>query len=126
LQAAELAPAEYMYWHHKGTNALAQNKTSTAVTALARAIALPGAASVCYYNLAMALGAAHETERATMFLQKAIALRPDDPELLVRSVRIMNGWGRRATAIECLRAFTRSGRRRHDVELLLNELLADS
>ena len=125
-QAAELAPAEYMYWHHKGTNALAQNKTSTAVTALARAIALPGAASVCYYNLAMALGAAHETERATMFLQKAIALRPDDPELLVRSVRIMNGWGRRATAIECLRAFTRSGRRRHDVELLLSELLADS
>ena len=125
-QAAELAPTEYMYWHHKGTNALAQNKTSTAVTALARAIALPGAASVCYYNLAMALGAAHETERATMFLQKAIALRPDDPELLVRSVRIMNGWGRRATAIECLRAFTRSGRRRHDVELLLSELLADS
>jgi len=125
-RAAELAPAEYMYWHHKGTNALALNRTSTAITALARAIALPGAASVCYYNLAMALGAARETERATMFLQKAIALRPDDPELLVRSVSIMNGWGRRATAIECLQAFTRSGRRRHDVEVLLSELLADS
>jgi tetratricopeptide (TPR) repeat protein len=124
-QAAELAPSEYIYWHHKGTNALAQNKTSAAIAALARAIALPGAAPVCYYNLAMALGAARETERATMFLQKAIALRPDDPELLGRSVRIMNGWGRRATAIECLRAFTRSGRRSHDVEVLLSELLAD-
>jgi len=125
-QAAELAPTEYMYWHHKGTNALAQKKTSTAIAALARAIALPGAAPVCYYNLAMALGAAGETERATMFLQKAIALRPDDPELLVRSARIMNGWGRRATAIECLRAFARSGRRSHDVEGLLSELVADS
>jgi predicted Zn-dependent protease len=73
----------------------------------------------------MALGAAGETERATMFLQKAIALRPDDPELLLRSVRIMNGWGRRATAIECLRAFARSGKRNHDIEVLLSELLAD-
>ncbi|MCX6083721.1 MAG: tetratricopeptide repeat protein [Caldiserica bacterium] len=124
-QAAELAPTEYIYWHHKGTNALAQNKTPTAIAALARAIALPGAAPVCYYNLAMALGAAGETERATMFLQKAIALRPDDPELLLRSVRIMNGWGRRATAIECLRAFARSGKRNHDIEVLLSELLAD-
>ncbi len=124
-QAAELAPAEYIYWHHKGTNALAQNRTSAAIAALARAIALPGAAPVCYYNLAMALGAAGETERATMFLQKAVALQPDDPGLLVRSVRIMEGWGRRATAVECLRTFARSGRRNHDVELLLSELLAD-
>ena len=124
-QAAELAPAEYMYWHHKGTNALAQKKTSSAIAALARAIALPGAAPVCYYNLAMALGAAGETERATMFLQKAIALRPDDPGLLVRSVTIMNGWGRRATAVECLRAFAHSGRRSRDVELLLDEALVD-
>lgn len=123
--AAELAPAEYMYWHHKGTNALAQNRISAAIAALARAIALPGAAPVCYYNLAMALGAAGETERATMFLQKAVALLPDDPELLVRSVRVMRRWGRRATAVECLRAFARSGRRNHDVELLLSELMAD-
>lgn len=124
-RAAELVPSEYVYWHNKGTNALAQNRTSAAIAALARAVALPGAAPACYYNLAMALGAAGETERATMFLQKAIALRPDDPELLVRSVRIMNGWERRATAVECLRAFARSGRRSHEVELLLSELQAD-
>ncbi|MCX6085444.1 MAG: tetratricopeptide repeat protein [Caldiserica bacterium] len=124
-QAAELAPTEYMFWHHKGTNALAQHKTPAAIAALARAIALPGAAPVCYYNLARALGAAGETERATMFLQKAIALQAEDPELLVRVSRIMNGWGRSATAIECLRAFVRSGRRSREVEALLSELLAD-
>jgi Flp pilus assembly protein TadD len=122
--AANLAPAEYIYWHHKGTNALAQHKTSAAITALARAVALPGAPPACYFNLAMALGAAGETERATMFLQKAVSLRPDDPDLLVRSVRIMIGWGRRATALECLRSFARSGRRHHDVEVLLSELAA--
>jgi Flp pilus assembly protein TadD len=124
--AANLAPAEYLYWHHKGTNALAQHKTSTAITALARAVALPGAPPVCYFNLAMALGAAGETERATMFLQKAVSLRPDDPDLLVRSARIMIDWGRRATAIECLRSFSRSGRRHYDVEALLSELAAAS
>jgi tetratricopeptide (TPR) repeat protein len=124
-QAAELAPSEYIYWHHKGTNALAQHRTSAAIAALARAIALPGAAPVCYYNLAMALGAAGETERATMFLQKAIALRPDDPGLLVRAVKIMNGWGRRGMAVECLQAFTQLGRRSREVEALLSELLAD-
>jgi tetratricopeptide (TPR) repeat protein len=124
-QAAELAPTEYMYWHDKGTNALAQHKTSAAIAALARAIALPGSAPVCYYNLAMALGAAGKTERAAMFLQKAIALKAEDPELLVRSSRIMNGWGRSATAIECLQAFARSGRRSREVEALLSELLAD-
>ena len=125
-RAAELAPSEYIYWHHKGTNALAQHKTSAAIAALARAIALPGAASACYYNLAMALGAAGETERATVFLQKAIALRPDDFGLLVRVVKIMYGWDRRGTAIECLQAFTHLGRRSREVEALLSELLADS
>ncbi len=123
-RATELAPTEYVYWHHKGTNALAQGNISAAVTALARAVALPGAPPVCYFNLAMALGAAGETERATMFLQKAVSLRPDDPDLLVRSARIMTGWGRRATAIECLRSFSSSGRRHHDVEALLGELTA--
>jgi len=124
-RAAELAPSEYIYWHHKGTNALAQHKTSAAIAALARAVALPGAAPVCYYNLAMALGAAGETERATMFLQKAITMRPDDSRLLVRAVKIMHGWERRSTAIECLQAFTHSGRRSREVEALLSELLAD-
>lgn len=125
-RAAELAPTEYLYWHHKGTNALAQNKISVAIAALARAVALPGAAPVCYYNLAMALGTAGETERATMFLQKAISLQSDDVGLLVRSARVMNGWGRRVTAIECLQAFVRSGGRSHEVEELLSELAADS
>ncbi len=123
-RATELAPTEYIYWHHKGANALAQNRTSSAIAALARAIALPGATPVCYYNLAMALRVTGETERATMFLQKAIALQPDNPKLLVRSARIMNGWGRRAMAIECLQVFARSGGRSNDVELLLSELLA--
>jgi Flp pilus assembly protein TadD len=123
-RAADLAPSEYIYWHHKGTNALAQHKTSAAITALARAVALPGAPTVSYFNLAMALGAAGETERATMFLQKAVSLSSDDPDLLVRSSRIMIGWGRRATAIECLRSFSRSGRRHHGVEALLSELTA--
>lgn len=121
-RAAVLAPTEYIYWHHKGTNALAQHKTSAAITALARAVALPGAPTVCYFNLAMALGAAGETERATMFLQKAVSLRADDPDLLVRASQIMIGWGRRATAIECLRSFARSGRRDRGVEALLGEL----
>jgi Flp pilus assembly protein TadD len=123
-RAADLAPTEYVYWHHKGTNALAQHNTSVAITALARAVALPGVPPVCYFNLSMALGTVGETERATMFLQKAISLRPDDPGLLVRSARIMDGWGRRATAVECLRSFVRSGRRHHDVEALLAELAA--
>jgi hypothetical protein len=61
-----------------------------------------------------------------MFLQKAVSLRPDDPDVLVRSARIMIGWGRRATAIECLRSFSRSGRRHYDVEALLSELAAAS
>lgn len=123
-RATELAPTDYMYWHHKGTNALAQGKTSAAVTALARAVALPGALPVCYFNLAMALGAAGETERGTMFLQKAVSLRSDDPGLLVRAARIMNGWGRRATAIECLRTFVRAGYHSREVDSLLSELLA--
>jgi Flp pilus assembly protein TadD len=125
-RAAELAPSEYIYWHHKGTNALARHRTSAAIAALARAVALPGAAPFCYYNLAMALGAAGETERATMFLQKAIAMRPDDSRLLVRAVTVMHGWERRGTAVECLQAFIHSGRRSREVEALLSELVADS
>ena len=122
-RATELAPAEYVYWHHKGTNALAQARPSAAVSALARAVALPGAPAVSYFNLAMALGAEGETERATMFLQKAVALRSDDADLLVRAARIMDEWGRHATAIECLRSFVRSGRRDARVDELLDELL---
>lgn len=124
--ATDLCPTEYVYWHHKGTNALAQHKTAPAITALARAVALPGAAPACYFNLAMALGSTGETERATMFLQKAVSLLPDDPDLLVRASRIMVDWGRKATAVEGLRAFAHSGRRNHNVEALLSELAADS
>ncbi len=124
-RATELAPTDYMYWHHKGTNALTQGKVAAAVTALARAVALPGAPPVCYFNLAMALGAADETERGTMFLQKAVALRVDDPALLVRAARIMDAWGRRATAIECLQSFVRAGYHNREVDDLLSRLLAE-
>lgn len=125
-RATELVPSEYIYWHHKGTNALALGRTSEAIGALARAVALPGAAPACYYNLAMALGAAGETERATMFLQKAVSLRSEDPELLVRSASMMKAWGRRVAAVECLRTFIDSGKRNHKVEDLLRELTAET
>lgn len=125
-RAVDLAPAECIYWHHKGTNALARNRTAEAVTALARAVALPGAPAAAYYNLAMALGAAGETERAAMFLQKAVSLVPDDADLLLCAARIMDGWGQRHAAIECLRAFDRAGRRHAGVDVLLRSLTADA
>ncbi len=123
-RAVDLAPTECIYWHHKGTNALARNRIAEAVTALARAVALPGAPAAAYYNLAMALGAAGETERAAMFLQKAVSLVPDDTDLLMCAARIMDGWGQRNAAIECLRAFDRTGRRHAGVDALLHSLAA--
>jgi Flp pilus assembly protein TadD len=120
-RATELAPAESEYWYHKGTNALAMERTQTAISALARAVALPGAEASCYFNLAMALGAAGETERATMFLQKAVALHPDDAATVVRAARAMAGWGHFGVATESLRSFIAAGH----VDVGAKELLDD-
>ncbi len=61
-----------------------------------------------------------------MFLQKAVSLVPDDANLLLCAARIMDGWGQRHAAIECLRAFDRAGRRHAGVDVLLRSLTADA
>jgi len=61
-----------------------------------------------------------------MFLQKAIALRADDVELLVRAASMMKSWGRRVAAVDCLRAFAESGKRNDRVEDLLSELTGET
>jgi Flp pilus assembly protein TadD len=120
-RATDLAPTESEYWYHRGTNALAMERTQAAISALARAVALPGAEAPCYFNLAMALGAAGETERATVFLQKAVALHPDDAATLVQAARAMAEWGYIVTAVGSLRSFLDGGH----VDVGVKELLSD-